>query len=260
MATALVKSYSLFLPMRREEDHMKTSARTAVKLAGASVGALALLGAGYLARTWARYGKVSHDGRPDPLLDRFMPTYEVREYHEARVSAPVDIAFEAVRALDINRSRLVRGLFRARQIALRADDTARMPARPFFEEARALGWGVLAEAPGREIVFGAVTQPWVADVRFESVPPGDFASFDTPGFVKIAFTMAAEPIDARSSVVWTETRVATTDAYARDRFRRYWAVVSPGVRVIRIETLRLLRSDAERRARETRDELIEQEV
>jgi hypothetical protein len=255
-----MKSYSLFLPIRREEDHMKTSARTAVKLASASVGALALLGAGYLARNWARYGKVSRDGRPDPLLDRFMPTYEVREYHETRVAAPVEIAFDAVRALDVNRSRLARGIFRARQIALRAHHSPRMPSRPFLEEAKALGWGVLAEAPGREIVFGAVTRPWMANVRFESIPPGDFSSFDTPGFVKIAFTMAAEPVDARSSVVWTETRVATTDAYARDRFRRYWAVVSPGVRVIRIQTLRLVRADAERRAREPHDELMEQEV
>lgn len=33
------------------------------------------------------------------------------------------------------------------------------------------------------------------------------------------------------------------------RFRRYWALVSPGVRVIRLEMLRLVRADAERRAR-----------
>jgi hypothetical protein len=89
-------------------------------------------------------------------------------------------------------------------------------------------------------------------VRFESVPPEEFARFDAPAYVKIAFTMCAEPVDARSSIVRTETRVATTDTYARERFRRYWAVVSPGVRVIRLEMLRVIRADAERRYRLSR--------
>jgi hypothetical protein len=47
----------------------------------------------------------------------------------------------------------------------------------------------------------------------------------------------------------TETRVATTDAYARERFRRYWAVFSPGILLIRRASLRLVKADAERRYR-----------
>jgi hypothetical protein len=228
---------------------MNTSARRAAMIAGRGAGALALLGLGYLARNWYRYGKVPTNGRPDPLLDLFMPTYEVREYHDARVAAPVEIAYEAARVMDINRSRLVRGIFRARELALHADHEPQPQSRSLVEEAQALGWGVLAEEPGREIVLGAVTQPWVANVRFESLPPDEFAIFDRPGYVRIAWTLSAEPIDARSSIVKSETRVTTTDKYARDRFRRYWAVVSPGVRLIRLESLRLARADAERRYR-----------
>lgn len=234
---------------------MNTPTRTAARLADGA-GALVLLGAGYLARNWYRYGKVTRDGRPDPLLDRFMPTYEVREYHEVRVAAPVEIAYAAALALDLNRSWLVRGIFRTREILLRADPSQTAPPLPFLEQAKALGWGVLAEESGREIVFGAVTQPWLANVRFESVPPERFAEFDTPAYARIAFSMGAEPIDGRSSVVRTETRVATTDTYARDRFRRYWAVVSPGVRVIRLEMLRVIRVDAERRYRLARAEQL----
>lgn len=122
-------------------------------------------------------------------------------------------------------------------------------SRPLLEKVQALGWGVLAEEPGREIILGAVTQPWVANVRFEGLAPDQFAGFEGPGYVKIAWTLSAEPIDARSSMVRTETRVATTDKHARERFRRYWAVISPGVRLIRVESLRLVRADAERRYR-----------
>jgi hypothetical protein len=237
---------------------MNASTRRAATIAGRGAGALALLGLGYLARNWYRYGKVSTNGRPDPLLDLFMPTYEVREYHETRVAAPVEIAYEAARAMDTNRSRIVRGIFRARELALRADRGAKPQSRPLLEEVQALGWGVLAEEPGREIILGAVTQPWVASVRFESLPPDEFAAFEGPGYVKIAWSLSAEPIDSRSSMVRTETRVATTDKYARERFRRYWAVVSPGVRLIRLETLRLVRRDAERRYRAARVDRIAQ--
>lgn len=230
---------------------MKTSTRKVATIIGGSAGVLALLGFGYLARNWCNYGKVSATGTPDPLLDRFMPTYEVREYHEIRVAAPVEIAYAAARAMDINRSPVVRGIFRARQLALGADDGA-TPPRPLLEETRALGWGILAEEHGREIVMGAVTQPWLANVRFESVPPEEFAAFDRSASVKIAFTFAADPIDSNTSLVRSETRVATTDAYARERFRRYWTLVAPGVRLIRLESMRLVRADAERRARAVR--------
>ena len=50
------------------------------------------------------------------------------------------------------------------------------------------GWGELAEDPGREIVFGAVTQPWVPAPVFRSLALGEFAKFQQPGFVKIVST------------------------------------------------------------------------
>ena len=232
-----------------------TRARRIAGVAGGTVGAIALLGVGYVAMSWYRYGTVSAKGKADPLLDRFMPSYEVREYHEIRVAAPVDIAYNAVRAMDVNRSRLVRGIFRARQLAMGGDEAPTPAPRPLVEETQALGWRVLVEEPGREIVLGAVTQPWVADVRFEGLPPAEFATFDRPDYVKIAFTLSAEAIDDHSSMVRTETRVLTTSVKARERFRRYWAAVSPGVRLIRLEGLRLVRADAERRARATRETL-----
>jgi hypothetical protein len=108
---------------------------------------------------------------------------------------------------------------------------------------------VLAQEPGREIVLGAVTQPWKADVSFRGLPPDEFAAFDTPGFAKIAWTIRVDRLGPASSRFYTETRVATTDAEARRRFRRYWTMVSPGVRLIRREILRLVRADAERRHR-----------
>lgn len=52
------------------------------------------------------------------------------------------------------------------------------------------------------------------------------------------------------SIVRSETRATTTDESARKRFRRYWAVFSPGIFLIRSEGLRLVRAEAERRHRD----------
>jgi hypothetical protein len=111
-----------------------------------------------------------------------------------------------------------------------------------------LGWRVLVEEPGHELVLGAVTQPWQADVVFRGLDPEDFAAFSDPGYAKIVVSLAAEPLGPNRSRFRTETRVATTDPESRSRFRRYWSVVSPGVLLIRYETLRLVRHEAERLA------------
>jgi hypothetical protein len=114
---------------------------------------------------------------------------------------------------------------------------------------REIGWGALAEIPGREIVMGAVTRPWVADVVFRPLTPGAFEAFREPDYVKIVWTLRADPIGTAASMFRTETRVATTDAAARSKFRRYWAFASPGIILIRWASLRPLKAEAERRVR-----------
>jgi hypothetical protein len=115
---------------------------------------------------------------------------------------------------------------------------------------QSLGWGVLAAVPGREIVVGAVTRPWEANVTFRALPPDQFATFSEPGYVKIAWTLRAEPIGPTESIFRTETRAIATDPAARAKFRRYWSFLSPGIIVIRWAMLRPLKRDAEQRDRQ----------
>jgi hypothetical protein len=131
---------------------------------------------------------------------------------------------------------------------MKAESVTRKPRTDFLSEVLELGWRVLAEEPGRELVLGAVTQPWLANVHFRGLPPEEFASFREPGYAKIAWSIAVEPRGEADSVFLTETRVATTDPDSRARFRRYWSVVSPGILLIRRETVKLVRREAERRA------------
>jgi hypothetical protein len=64
---------------------MKDSGRGRGKLVGVAAASPALLGVGYVGLTWLRYGKAEEENtRRDSLLDRFMPRYEIREFHLQR--------------------------------------------------------------------------------------------------------------------------------------------------------------------------------
>ena len=93
-----------------------------------------------------------------------------------------------------------------------------------------------------------MTQPWKANVTFQGLSPDEFAAFNEPGYVKIAWTLRADPITPTESVFRTETRAIATDAAARAKFRRYWSLLSPGIIAIRSLTLQPVKAEAERRA------------
>ena len=143
---------------------------------------------------------------------------------------------------------IARVIFRAREVILGSDADAVARPSGLLALTKSLGWGVLAEVPCREVVMGAVTRPWVANVTFRGLLPEEFAAFDEPGFVKIAGTLRADPLSPIESVFRTETRVIATDATARAKFRRYWSLVSPGIIAIRWLMLQPVKREAEREA------------
>jgi hypothetical protein len=108
---------------------------------------------------------------------------------------------------------------------------------------------VLAEHPGREVVVGCYTRPWQGQVRFQPLTPAGFAAFGEPGYVKIAWTMAAEPLGPDRSMFITRTRAVATDRQARREFWRYWAPTSAGIILIRYLILAQVKQEAERRVR-----------
>jgi hypothetical protein len=53
--------------------------------------------------------------------------------------------------------------------------------RGLLAQTKSMGWGILAERPGREIVMGCATRPWEPDPVFRTLPPEEFAAFQEPG-------------------------------------------------------------------------------
>ena len=202
----------------------------------------------YAGISWLRFGKVKKTAS-DKFLDRFMPELDVVEHHRIHVSAPAEATFAAARNIDPEKSPMIRCIFKARELVMGGRPQTEERGKSIVDRVTSLGWKVLAQDPRREIVFGAVTQPWLANVVFRPLDPEEFASFAEPGYVKIAWTLRADPIGPNQSYCCTETRAKATDAIARRKFRRYWSLVSAGVVLIRWLMLRLTKKDAERRAR-----------
>lgn len=214
---------------------------------------LALASAGYAAlviRSRVRYGgaKTASGRTEDSLLDRFIPEPEVREHHKIAITAPPGVVMTAARELELLDSPIVSTVIRMRELALGGKPDTRPHPTQLMAQMQSIGWGVLAERTG-EIVFGAVTQPWQAAPVFRSVSAAAFRDFAEPGFVKIVWTLRVDPLGGGRTMFHTETRVATTDAPTRRRFRRYWSFVAPGVQLIRLAMLWPLKRDAERRMR-----------
>jgi hypothetical protein len=180
------------------------------------------------------------------LIDRFIRRPDVAESHEIIVRAPADVVFEAAQNIDMQSIPIVRLIFRMREKMFRLPSPPREP-KSLVEETLSLGWRILAYRPGRELVMGSVTQPWIGNVKFQGIPADEFAGFSTPDFVKIAWTLEAEPLAPSLTRFRTQTRVLATDEGARRKFRRYWRIVSPGIVLIRLVMNRAVRREAEAR-------------
>lgn len=219
-----------------------------------AAGTLGLAAAGYAATSallWARYGHPprANDDDEDSMLDRFMPFYEIVERHHISVDAPAAITLAAAGEQDLMSNPLIRAIFMVRALVMGSTPEPRPLPHQLLPLVRSIGWRVLAENCGREIVVGAVTQPWEADVTFHGLTPDAFAAFDQPGYVKIAWSLRADALGPDRSIFRTETRAMATDPISRAKFRRYWAFVSPGIWLIRRASLRPLKFKAEHRAR-----------
>ena len=218
---------------------------SAVALAGVA----AVSYAGFVGSSWLRHGHAAAPApdEADPLLDVFMPKYDIAERHHIAVATSADVTFGALMDMNLEQSALVRAIFKGRQLLMGAEPDAGPSGRSLVDVTKALGWVVLAEMPGHEIVMGAVTRPWEANVVFRGIPAESFAAFNEPDYVKIVWTLRADAISPYSSIARSETRAVATDASARRKFRWYWARFSAGITLIREMLMRIVKYEAERR-------------
>jgi len=203
-------------------------------------------------------GAASEAADSQLLMDQFLPRYDFAVVHADVFRASPAQCYGAASELDLFQAPLVRALLGIRALPQRVVGTLRgrgkttpleASRRTFrFKDMVGLGWTLLGETPGVEMVLGQVSRPWKAVAASTDAPttPEQFTSFDEPGFAKIAASLGIDPYGNDSSILTMETRVAITDDKSRRRFRRYWLLIGPFSSLIRRMALRLLATEFRR--------------
>jgi hypothetical protein len=186
------------------------------------------------------------------VLDRLVPTFQAAERHSTTIAASADHVWAALAQVTVGELRLFRLLMGLPVLP------GRLLGRPrarFAAEEPLLGWAIrfgftiLGEEARRELVVGAIGQPWrLGGGRGMAVAEGeDFAAFDQAGYAKMAANFRLAPIaGGRAIQLSTETRVACTDARSARRFARYWWLIRPASGAIRRSWLAAIKRRAER--------------
>jgi len=170
------------------------------------------------------------------LLDQVMPVHDRREVHRVETDAPADAVWDAVRDLRGEELRVMSALMGLRTLGRNRKDSS----RTVLESFRRMGFRVVAEEPGSELVIAGIGRFWTPSGGLRRVESAEyFTEFAEPNYAKVAFNFRFE-----DGVLSTETRIAGTDAHARRRFKLYWLLVRPGSGLIRREWLRAIARQA----------------
>ena len=124
------------------------------------------------------------------VLGRLVPTFQAVERHSATIAASADHVWAALTQVTVGELRLFRLLMGVRMLPGRL---LGRPRAPFDADDPLLGWAVrfgfiiLGEDAPRELVVGAIGQPWrfVGGLGMAVAGAGDFDRFQ-PGGVLVA--------------------------------------------------------------------------
>lgn len=176
------------------------------------------------------------------LIQELMPEPDIVMRHVRGVNAPPERVFAALTTTDFGRSGLIALLFALRAVPaliMAPTDTISKIRKRKANSALTLdritkdGFGLVAEAPGREIVLGVTGRFWKASAELAPADRERFRLGPPPGQVLAAWNFLVEPAPEQHSRISTETRILAADVDTRLTFKRYWRLVHPGSALIR---------------------------
>ena len=164
------------------------------------------------------------------LIEHFVPSWRMRQVDRVAVAAEPSRALAAVRAFDLYRVPLARGLRELARTAGLAQITA--PGTGFH----------LLGDDGRELVVGSIGRFWEPTITFAEVTPETFAARDEPGWGKLAWSLAVARRESGGSWITIDLRV-DADAGSWTQLARRWRLIGPFSHAMRRGALRRFRRE-----------------
>lgn len=190
---------------------------------------------------------------PGMLIDQHLPRFDVSLMVHTLVDATPEETYAAIENVDLLQDRLVALLVGARDLPRRVanriqgkpEPRTMGPVRLRDIVSAETGWIPLGEAAGRELVAGLVGKFWHRDYGVLKVSPGDFRTFDVPGYAKTVADLSVRPYGTGRTLLLYESRTATTDEQAQVHFRRYWTFLRPFVFILMHRAVLAMKREAE---------------
>jgi hypothetical protein len=178
-------------------------------------------------------------------LSAFVPHPRLSQADRIRVRAAPAQAWKIVRGLDINEIFIARLLFSLRTIpellnrAL-SKNSKGAGARARIDDftGKGKGFQILSEAPGQEIIVGAIGKFWKGKIDFIEPAATAFASFKEAGYGKVAWSLRVDPDSHGGSWISWELKVDATDDASWKAFSAYWRLIGPFSHFLRRLALR----------------------
>jgi|SRR5437588_7611884 len=178
------------------------------------------------------------------LIDSFVPVPDAAEEHSIEIAANREVVYQALWTTDFGGSWIVKGLLLLRSLPkFLLRPAQRLPAnrRITLQTIIDAGFGVLAEAPNREIVLGVTGPFWRPVGNVLPFNEENFRGTVPSGVACAVWNFAVEDVGEECTMLSTETRIISGDSSSRRKFRVYWLFVRPFSGLIRRLMLRAVR-------------------
>jgi hypothetical protein len=167
------------------------------------------------------------------LLDKYLPKYTFKEYHEIQISCSKEKAYAAARNLDFSKSKIIKFLF-----TIRGLPTNDMTLEGFSNQVQ---FTFLEEIQNEEFIIGFWAKVWVEKIHDKN----QFAIDNKSRRLKVVWNFKINQIEDRLVVVSTETRVYCIAMVTKLFFSIYWPIIRPFSGLIRREMLSIIKENAE---------------
>ena len=171
------------------------------------------------------------------LIDEFMPKYDFKESHDIKIRASRANVFRALNETDLCDSWVIRSLF-----FLRGLPTKKMK----LSELEKMRFEMLGKSENEEVLLGLAGKFWTIKGDLKKVNSSNFREFCEKGFAKAVWDFSLDE-DADETLLTTETRIECLGEESLKSFGFYWNFIKPFSGIIRMEMLKAVKRNAERK-------------
>lgn len=179
-------------------------------------------------------------------IQTFLPHPRHEEVQRIFVNADPLTAWQAARHFDGAKIPWVRLFFDVRDIPdlIRGKKPDANDRRIGVDQVaeNGIGFKILHETEGKEVVVGAIGQFWHLNIPFADVKPEGFEKFNENGWGKLAWAIAVDPYRDGSTISF-ELRTSATDDASWERLNRYYHIIGIPSQLIRHSVLSHLQAE-----------------